>query len=126
MKFRSFLTFAAVCVAVPATAERIFLDDPNSCHLLEQEDGILDFAGNGGLILNESGFSSLEYFCEFKPGLQFHWDGWQTSTHVGHCEEPGPFYTPTLFTFMMAEDEPGVVVLFDGSEEPTRFYSCTD
>ena len=126
MKFRNFLTFAAMCLAVPASAERILLDDSGACHLLEQQDGILDFAGSGGLILNESSFNSLEYFCEFQPELQFHWDGWQTSTHMGHCEEPGPFYTPTLFTFLMTEEEPGVVTMYDGSEDPTKFYSCTD
>jgi hypothetical protein len=41
MKFRLLLTFAIAWLAVPVTAERIFLDDPEACHLLEQEHGIL-------------------------------------------------------------------------------------
>lgn len=126
MSLRNILAITVLCFAAPVSAERIFLDNPDACYMLEQPDGILDFAGNGGLVLTESGFSSLEYFCQFTPALQFHWDGWQTTTHMGHCEEPGPFFTPTLFTFQMTEEDPGVVVLYDGSDEPTQFYSCTD
>ena len=126
MFVRCLIACAATCLAVPAAAERLFVNDPQACAQMGTEDGLLDFAGEGGLILDGEGFSSLEYFCSFQPSLAFKWDGYNVSTHVGQCETPGPFYSPQLFTFVLSEEEPGVVVLYDGADEPTRFYSCTN
>lgn len=127
---RSVITAAAVlCMATtsPGFAERYFVNDPAACPTnAEEQDRLMDFANDGGLILEEDGFSSMEYFCSFEPDLQYHWDGYQVTTHVGHCQTPGPVFMPTLFTFVMTEEAPGEIALFDSNEYTTRFYSCTD
>ena len=126
MKFRAILSFVYLCLAASATSAQVLVDDKRACAMMEEEHGLLDFASEGGLILDQYGYSSMEYFCQFSPELNFNWENYQVSTHMGQCESPGPFYEPKLFTFVMASEEPGVVVLHNGSDQPTRFYSCSN
>ena len=116
---------AAVALAGPLAAEQLFLDDAAACdRVLISEDGILDYAAEGGLILDGSGFSSLEYFCSFQPVLRLNWSSHRVSDHMGRCELPGPQYYPQLFTVVLDPEEPGTVSIWMGEAEPLRFYAC--
>ena len=118
---------AAIALTGPLSAQQLYLDDAAACdRVLISQDGINDDANQGGLILGSTGFNSMEYFCSFEPDLQYHWDGYQVTTHVRHCQTPGPVFMPTVFTFVMTEEAPGEIALFDSNEYTTRFYSCTD
>ncbi|MVO18152.1 hypothetical protein [Parasedimentitalea huanghaiensis] len=126
MPIRPALCIAALCVAAPAVSAQVLVDDLRACAMMKEEHGLLDFASEGGLILDPYGFNSMELYCLFSPELTFNWDSYHVSTHVGQCEYPGPDYEPKLFTFVMSNEEPGVVKLYDGSDEPTRFNSCAN
>ncbi|UWQ58790.1 hypothetical protein K3722_01250 [Leisingera caerulea] len=116
---------AAVALAGPLSAEQLYLDDAAACdRVLISEDGILDYAAEGGLILDGSGFSSLEYFCSFQPALRLNWSSHRVSDHMGRCELPGPQYYPQLFTVVLDPEEPGTVSIWMGEAEPLRFYAC--
>lgn len=123
---RQLFCVVALYLAATTASAQVLVDDTRACAMMEEEHGLLDFASDGGLILDQYGYSSMEMFCQFSPELTFNWDNYQVSTHMGQCEYPGPDYEPKLFTFVMSNEEPGVVKLYDGSDEPTRFYSCTD
>lgn len=120
-----FALIASLTFAAPALAEPMFINDPSACgQVMGSDDGMLDYAGNGGLILSADGYSSMEYFCSFTPALKFNWDGYQVSDHSGHCELPGPQYYPQVFTVVMDAAEPGVISIWDGEPEPVQFYRC--
>ncbi len=119
------LAVLAVTFAAPALADPVYINDPAACgQVMGSEDGVLDFAGQGGLILWEGGYNSLEYFCSFEPPLAFSFDGYKVTDHLGHCELPGPQYFPQVFTVVMDGEEPGIVTVWDGEPEPVRFHYC--
>ncbi|MEP4037709.1 hypothetical protein [Pseudophaeobacter sp.] len=108
-----------------AVGEDVYLNDPEGCAIVAgNPDGVLDFASEGGLILDETGYSSIEYHCSFEPVLSFDWSEAKVTTHVGYCEEPGPYIMPQLFSILLDPYAPGEVTIFTGEDEPTRFYAC--
>lgn len=110
----------------PVQAQDLFVDSQEGCDIvMGSPDGDLDYAGQGGLILSETGFSSLEYFCSFTPKALYQWQVYDVTTHVGHCEMPGPEFLPQLFTILRDPEEPGVISIFTGEVEPLRFYACS-
>lgn len=113
-------------LSLPLAAEQIYLDDPSSCdRVLTSQDGILDYAADGGLILGPTGFNSLEYHCSYAPPVPFDWSTFNVSDRLGHCEQPGPYYEPQLFTIVMDPAEPGIVSIWSrGAEHPLRFHAC--
>jgi hypothetical protein len=112
-------------LAAPAVAEPVYIDDPAACGLvMGGEDGVLDYAGQGGLVLWNAGYSSLEYFCSFQPAINFVWDGHQVTDHMGRCELPGPQYFPKVFTVVLDSEQPGIVAIWDGGPEPVQFHYC--
>ena len=116
---------AALSIAAPALADPVYIDDPSACaQVMGSEDGMLDYAGQGGLILWNSGYNSLEYFCSFQPAISFTRDSYQVSDHIGRCELPGPQYMPQVFTVVLDSEEPGIVAVWDGGAEPIRFHHC--
>lgn len=122
---RTSLALLALTLAAPALADPVYIDDPSACaQVMGGEDGMLDYAGQGGLILWDGGYNSLEYYCSFQPPLTFSWDGYQVSDHMGRCELPGPQYFPQVFTVVMDSEEPGIVSVWDGEPEPVRFHYC--
>ncbi|WP_417700602.1 hypothetical protein [Pseudophaeobacter sp.] len=113
-------------LAVSAQAQDLYVDSPEGCDIvMSNPDGVLDYAGEGGMILEETGYSSLEYFCSFTPKALYQWQVYDVTTHVGHCEMPGPQYVPQLFTIVRNPDEPGVISIYTGDPEPIRFYGCS-
>ncbi len=108
-----------------AVGEEVYLNDPEGCAMIAgNPDGVLDFAGEGGLVLDKTGYSSIEYHCSFEPALSFDWDDPTVTTHVGYCMEPGPHIMPQLFSVLLDPYRPGEVAIFTGEEEPLRFYAC--
>lgn len=85
---------------------------------------MLDYASQGGLVLDGNGFSSLEYLCSFQPALRLDWSSYRVSDHMGRCELPGPQFYPQLFTAVLDPEEPGTVSIWMGEAEPLRFYAC--
>ncbi|NVK12747.1 MAG: hypothetical protein HWE35_01060 [Rhodobacteraceae bacterium] len=125
------LLLSAACAAViaisgPLSAQQLYLDDAAACdRVLISEDGMLDYAAGGGLILNSSGFNSLEYFCSFQPPIRFGQRSYSATDHTGRCELPGPQYFPQLFTIVLDPEEPGTVSIWMGEPEPLRFFACS-
>jgi hypothetical protein len=112
-------------MAQPAFAQSIYVDDPQGCAVIAADpDGGIDFASEGGLVLDASGYSSIEYNCSFEPPLLFDWSKAKVTTHVGYCEEPGPYIMPQLFSILLDPYSPGEVAIFLGEGEPLRFYAC--
>lgn len=110
---------------LPLQAQHLLVDSPEGCDIvMSSPDGDLDYAGNGGLLLNETGYSSLEYFCSFTPKALYQWQVYDVTTHVGQCQMPGPEFVPQLFTIVRDPDQPGVISIFTGDAEPLRFYNC--
>ncbi|KPD10978.1 hypothetical protein [Phaeobacter sp. 11ANDIMAR09] len=108
-----------------AVSQDIYVNDLEGCAMMASSpDGDLDFAAEGGLLLGETGYGSLEYHCSFEPVLKFDWSKPKVTTHVGYCEEPGPYITPKLFSVLLDPYSPGEVTIFTGEEEPQRFYAC--
>ncbi|MBY6139481.1 hypothetical protein KUV26_08560 [Leisingera daeponensis] len=117
---------AAAALAGPLAAEQLYLDDATACdRVLISQDGIADYTGEGGLILHENGFSSMEYFCDFQPALHLDWSSYRVSDHTGRCELPGPQYFPQLFTVALDPEDPGIVSIWMGDPEPLRFFACS-
>ena len=120
----SALSCFALCL--PAQAQHLFVDSEEGCDIvMGSPDGDLDYAGEGGLILSDTGFSSLEYFCSFSPRALYQWQVYDVTTHVGHCEMPGPEFQPQLFTIVRDPEAPGVISIFTGEDEPLRFFACS-
>ena len=120
-----FATLALVAFTQAAHSEAIYVNDPEGCALIAASpDGDLDFASEGGLLLDATGYGSMEYHCSFEPALAFDWTAPRVSTHVGYCEEPGPYIMPQLFSILLDPYSPGEVTIFTGEDEPLRFYSC--
>ncbi|WP_264212194.1 hypothetical protein [Leisingera thetidis] len=117
---------AAIALTGPLSAQQLYLDDAAACdRVLISQDGINDYANQGGLILGSTGFNSMEYFCSFQPAIRFGWSTYRASDHTGHCELPGPQYFPQLFTVVMDPEEPGTVTIWMGDPEPLRFHACS-
>jgi hypothetical protein len=124
---RTLTSCAALAISgLPLAAEQIYLDDPAGCaQVLGSEDGLLDYAADGGLILGAAGYSSLEYLCSYAPPVRFDWSNYKVSDRIGHCEEPGPFYQPQLFTIVTDPEQPGIISIWTGNEgDPLRFHAC--
>lgn len=114
----------ALCL--PALAQNLFVDSQEGCDIvMGSPDGDLDYASEGGLLLHETGYSSLEYFCSFSPPALYQWQVYDVTTHVGHCEMPGPEFLPQLFTILRDPEAPGVISIFTGEDEPLRFFACS-
>lgn len=106
-------------------SQDIYVNDPQGCAMIAgNPDGDHDFAAEGGLLLDATGYSSIEYHCSFEPAMRFDWSEARVSTHVGYCEEPGPYIMPQLFTILLDPYRPGEVAIFTGEDEPLRFYAC--
>ena len=125
MKTTALFTF--LCLApLPGLAGDLYADSKAGCSvILASEDGILDYAAEGGLVLDASGYQSIEYHCSFEPKIDFKASGDQITTHMGYCMEPGPYITPQLFSVMLDPYLPGVVKVFTGADEPIEFFSCS-
>ncbi|MFC4217349.1 hypothetical protein [Pseudophaeobacter arcticus] len=118
-------SLALLSFSLPLQAQQLLVDSPEGCDIvMSSPDGDLEYAGNGGLLLTESGYSSLEYFCSFTPKAQYQWRTYEVTTHIGQCEMPGPEFMPQLFTIVSDPELPGVVSIFTGDPEPLRFYNC--
>ncbi|MBY6068024.1 hypothetical protein KUW17_14815 [Leisingera aquaemixtae] len=117
---------AAAALSGPLLADQLYLDDAAACdRVLISQDGVADYANEGGLILHENGFSSMEYFCNFQPALSLEWGSYRVSDHTGRCELPGPQYFPQLFTVVLDPEEPGTVSVWMGEAEPLQFFACS-
>ncbi len=88
----------------------------------DDDDGL---CSNGGLILGADGYNSMEYFCTFTPALKFNRDGYQVSDHSGHCEMPGPQYSPQVFTVVMDAAQPGLISVWEASRSRSSFTVAT-
>ncbi|UWQ25132.1 hypothetical protein K3553_01320 [Leisingera aquaemixtae] len=117
---------AMIALSGPLSAQQLYLDDAAACdRVLISEDGVLDYAAEGGLILDSSGFNSMEYFCSFQPPIRFGQRSYSATDHTGRCELPGPQYFPQLFTIVLDPEEPGTVSIWMGEAEPLRFFACS-
>ncbi|KIC28289.1 hypothetical protein [Leisingera sp. ANG-M6] len=117
---------AIIALSGPLQADQLYLDDAAACdRVLISEHGITDYANEGGLILHQTGFSSMEYFCNFQPALSLERGSYRVSDHTGRCELPGPQYFPQLFTIVLDPEEPGTVSIWMGEAEPLRFFACS-
>jgi len=77
-----------------------------------------------GMELTTTGFSEIEYTCEFETQINFDWSSDQTLVRPGYCSEPG-LISPQVFVVELPDYEPGTVFIWQqGSEEPARFTSC--
>ncbi|MEW2913863.1 hypothetical protein [Leisingera sp. JC11] len=125
------LKLSAACAAMialsgPLSAQQLYLDDATACdRVLISENGVTDYANEGGLILNSSGFNSMEYFCNFQPPIRFGQRSYSATDHTGRCELPGPQYFPQLFTVVLDPEEPGTVSIWMGDPEPLQFFACS-
>ncbi|MEP2715536.1 hypothetical protein [Pseudophaeobacter sp.] len=120
--FASFLVIASTQAAL---SNDIYVNDLEGCAMIAANpDGDLDFASQGGMFLDETGYGSIEYNCSFEPALKFDWSEAKVTTHVGYCEEPGPYIMPQLFSILLDPYSPGEVTIFLGEDEPLRFYNC--
>lgn len=114
-----------VASAQAALCEDIYVNDLEGCAMIAgNPDGVFDFASEGGMVLDETGYSSIEYHCSFEPAFSFDWSEAKVTTHVGYCEEPGPYIMPQLFSILLDPYSLGEVTIFTGEGEPQRFYAC--
>lgn len=119
------MTATVLALTTSVQASDIYVDSPEGCAMVRSgPDGDLEYAAEGGLLMNETGYSSLEYFCSFTPRAEFQWHTYSVSTHVGQCEMPGPEFIPQLFTILLDPMTPGVISVFTGDAEPLRFSHC--
>ena len=113
------LIFVLLLLASPAIAGPRLVTNPEMCGL---DDPMA--TQEMGMELDATSMSEIEYFCEFEPAVDFHWDGDVTTTRLGYCSEPG-LISPILVTFQFGSYDPGaVLVWWQNAEDPTRFQAC--
>lgn len=125
MKF--VLPVLALCaLSAPLQAQNLYVDRPEGCDIVMfNPDGDLEYMQSGGMILDQTGYGSMEFSCSFEPKALYQWQVYDVSTHYGHCEMPGPEYVPRLFTIVRDPDQPGVISIHTGAGQPVRFYGCS-
>ncbi len=121
----------AVGIMFPAWSfgQQLLVDNPSACDLIGPDDGgqIMRVISADNLVLVDDEIIGHEWHCSFEPAIDLSKDDLNTQTRIGYCEEPGPWITPEVFTFLIQKttnSNGNVTVFQQDNPEGSDFYFC--